>query len=126
MTKTASGLNDTEIRAYREAARKRRRQEEDALNRRVEEAWLLARRTANLLRVQFGASRVCVFGSLVKGVFTPWSDLDILAWGIDPDETFRAMGAASDLGSEIRVNLVDARTATPSLLEAAEREGVDL
>jgi uncharacterized protein len=126
MTKTASGLNDTEIGAYREAARQRREQEEDALRRRVEEAWLLARRTADLLRGQFGASRVYVFGSLVQGVFTPWSDLDIVAWGIDPDQTFRAMGAVSDLGGEIRVNLIDAQTATPSLLEAAEKEGVVL
>jgi uncharacterized protein len=126
MTKTASGLNDREIEAYREAARRRRRQEEEALDRRVKEAWLLARRAADLLRGQFGASRVCVFGSLVQGVFTPWSDLDLVAWGIDPEQTFRAMGAVSDLGTDIQVNLVDAQTATPTLLKTIEKEGVVL
>ncbi|WP_176237472.1 nucleotidyltransferase family protein [Candidatus Hakubella thermalkaliphila] len=88
---------------------------------------MLARRVATLLREQYGVTRVVVFGSLAqKGRFTRWSDVDIAAWGIRPEDTFQAMGAVMDLDSEIQVNLLDVETCRPSLLAAIEREGIDL
>lgn len=67
------------------------------------------------------------FGSLLhESRFTEWSDVDIAAWGIAPDQTFRAIGTVMDLDSSFEINLVDVNTCTPSLLRAIEEEGVDL
>ena len=117
--------------AYRATARRRWAQEQQALARRQERAWEVARRAAALLRAQFGATRVVAFGSLIhEGCFTSWSDVDIAAWGLRPEDTFRAMGAVMDLGMDlgpgIEVNLVDVGACRPTLLAVIEQEGVEL
>jgi len=120
-------LTPEEIAEYRRAARARWEREREELARRLERAWEVARAAARLLRERFGATRVVVFGSLVHdGCFTPWSDVDIAAWGICPKDTFRAIGAAMDLDPEIEVSLVDVGACRPSLLAVIEEEGVDL
>ncbi len=120
-------LSPEKLAIYRATARRRRQQEKAEINRRREKAWRIARQTARLLREQFNVSRVVVFGSLTReSGFTRWSDVDIAAWGIAPEDTFRAIGAVMDLGTEIRVNLVDVNTARPSLLAVIEQDGVEL
>ena len=124
---TALGLTQEEMETYRAAARRRQEQERQELAQRERRAWELARRSAALLRERFGASRVVVFGSLVhEGCFSPWSDVDIAAWGILPEDTFRAIGAVMDIDAEIELNLVDVDTCSTSLLVAIEREGMEL
>jgi predicted nucleotidyltransferase len=123
----ATTIAEEEMAAYQATARKRKAQEEQALARRQERAWALAQQAANLLRERFGATRVVVFGSLAhEKAFTPWSDVDIAAWGIRPEDTWRAVGAVMDLDAEMEINLVDVSSARPSVLAAIEREGLDL
>jgi predicted nucleotidyltransferase len=127
MARTASGLTPEEIAAYRRAARLRWERQKQELLRRRERAWHLVRRVAEFLRGQFGATRVVLFGSLVHaGCFTPWSDVDVAAWGIRPEDTFRAIGAVMDLEQEIKVDLVDVTACRPSLLAVIEQEGVEV
>ena len=124
---TALELTPEEISVYRAAAWRRYEQEKRELAQREKQAWEAARRAAAVLREQFDATRVVVFGSLVhRGCFTPWSDVDIAAWGIRPQDTFRAIGAVMDLDAEIEVNLVDIQACSPSLLTTIERDGRDL
>ncbi|MFQ6014651.1 MAG: nucleotidyltransferase family protein [Anaerolineae bacterium] len=124
---SALELTPEKIAAYRATARRRREQEQPAIARRREQAWVVARRAAKLLREQFNVTRVVAFGSLAHGAcFTRWSDVDIAAWGIAPEDTFRAIGAVMDMDGEIEVNLVDVNTCRPSLLTAIERDGVEL
>jgi predicted nucleotidyltransferase len=124
---TALELTPEEIATYRAAAGRRREQAQRELARREARAWDLARLAATLLRERFGVTRVMVFGSLVhEGCFTHWSDVDIAAWGIRPEDTFRAIGEIMDLDTHIQVNLVDVNTCSASLLQTIEREGVDL
>ena len=124
---TAIKLTPEEMVIFRVAARRRRERERRELAQREEEAWKLARGAAMLLRKQFGATRVMVFGSLVhEGCFTPWSDVDIAAWGIALEDTFRAIGVVMDLSRGIEVNLVDVGACSPLLRAAIEREGVEL
>lgn len=61
-----------------------------------------------------------------EGSFTPWSDVDIAAWGIAAEDTFRALGAVMDLGGDIEIHLVDMGACRPSLRAVIEREGVEL
>lgn len=110
---------------YRATARQRQQAEREALAAREQRAWELARQAADALRQQFAVSKVVVFGSLVHpGCFTPWSDVDIAAWGLEPRETFRAIGVAMDISSEIPINLVDMGACRASIREVIEREGI--
>lgn len=112
---------------YRETALRRQGARVSEIKARMDKAWKLAREAAEILRAKYHAGRVVVFGSLLhEARFTPWSDVDIAAWGIPPEQTFRAIGAALDLDSSIEINLVDVNTCAPSLLEAIEREAVDI
>lgn len=78
-----------------------------------------------MLKEHFGASRVVVFGSLAHGdCFTPWSDIDMAVWGLRPEDTLRALGAAMDMGTPIPVDLVDISTCRPALRAVIELEGV--
>jgi predicted nucleotidyltransferase len=126
---TALELTSKEVAVYRAAARRRHEQEQRELASRETRAWELAGQAATLLREKFEAKRVMVFGSLVhRGCFTPWSDVDIAAWGILPQDTFRAMGTVAEIGigAEIELNLVDVGTCSVALLETIERDGSDL
>ncbi len=124
---TARDLSQDEVAAYREAARRRHQAEQRALPARERRAWDLARQAADVLRQEFAVDRVVVFGSLVHpSCFTAWSDVDVAAWGLRPEDTFRAIGMAMDLDAEITVNLVDVATCRPSLLRVIEQEGVPL
>nr|BAL58849.1 DNA polymerase beta domain protein [Candidatus Acetothermum autotrophicum] len=68
-----------------------------------------------------------VFGSLARAdAFTLWSDIDLAAWGLRPEETFRAVAALVGFDPEIAVNLVDVTACRPTVREAIEREGIDL
>jgi predicted nucleotidyltransferase len=124
---TARDLGPEELSRYRSAARRRHQSEQRALAAREQRAWALARQAADELRRRFHVDRVDVFGSLVHpGCFTAWSDVDVAAWGLRPEDTFRAIGMAMDLDAEIAVNLVDVTTCSAALRHVIEQEGIPL
>ncbi|MBM4201523.1 MAG: nucleotidyltransferase domain-containing protein [Gammaproteobacteria bacterium] len=73
------------------SAQARQRQEMERV------AWEEVRRIAAVLRDQFGATRVIVFGSLVRGRFTERSDLDLAVEGLDAERFFAALAMANGL-----------------------------
>lgn len=88
MAKTALELTPEEWRASQPAQRQATQQ----ATARWQRAWDVARLAANLLREQCGAQRVVVFGSLTCAAwFTPWSDIDVAAWGIPARDFYRAV-----------------------------------
>ena len=112
---------------YRKSALRRQEQLQPERLRLQEEAWVVARRAADLLREKFGVTRIVVFGSLVHpGCFTRWSDIDLAAWGIAPDDTLRAIGAVMDLETTYEINLVDVQTARPAILKIIEKEEIEI
>ena len=112
---------------YRAMAQRRWEEERKEATKRQEHAWEVAREAAQLLKEQFGATRVVVFGSLVhRGCFTRWSDVDLAAWGLQPEDTFRAIRAVMDLDEAIEVNLVDMGACRPSVRTVIEHEGIEV
>jgi predicted nucleotidyltransferase len=94
---------------------------------RREAGWAAARRAAGLLKGDYGATRVVVFGSLAHGHgFGRHSDIDMAAQGIAPALFWRAWASLDHVAPGFEINLVDFETATASLRAAIEREGVDL
>jgi predicted nucleotidyltransferase len=127
MVLRAQDLSTSKLEEYRKTAIRRQKVRISKAKTRREKGWKLARKAAELLRTQFQAKRVAVFGSLLhEARFTRWSDIDIAVWGIPADQTFRAIGAVMDLDSSFELNLVDVNTCSPSLLRAIEQEAVDV
>ncbi len=127
MARTAVDLTPQELELYRQTARRRARRVQKDVALRRDRAMELARRAAQLLQERFGATRVVVFGSLVReGCFTAWSDVDLAAWGLKSADTFLAIGVIYGLDPEIEVNLLDMSVCPPSLAAVIEAEGREL
>ncbi len=79
---------------------------------------------SDLLKERFGASRVVVFGSLVrKELFHRRSDVDLAVWDLDENIYYRAVGQLLYLDSEISMDLVRIEEASDSLRSRIEKEG---
>ena len=123
MGRTALDLTRKEWRAFRPGARA-----SESLDReRWERAWGVARAAAEILREQFGATRVAAFGSLAhRDGFSSWSDIDLAAWGIPSERFYRAVAAVTGSSLEFQVDLVAPEDCAPELQRAIEREGIAL
>lgn len=120
-------LSEKDMAAYRAGAENRWQQEQMLLASRYGNAWIFAHKASDMLKKQFGAKRVAVFGSLVhKDLFHQNSDVDLAAWGIKEKEYFRAVSCLMDLNSEISADLVMAEEAGPSLQERIQTEGIEI
>jgi predicted nucleotidyltransferase len=127
MTKTAIQITDEEMAVYRATARQREAQERQALLLRAQRGRTLAQQAAQLLKEQFGARQVILFGSLARGdFFHQRSDIDLAVDGIKPRDFWRAWSALDTLGSEFEIELVDIETASPKLRLKIEGEGTNL
>lgn len=129
MALTALELSSQQWQSYRpgRAAEARNPGLTQRTERRRQQAWRVARRAARLLRDQYGAHKVVVFGSLVhEAWFTPWSDIDLAAWGIPPDRFYGAVAAVTGLSPTFQVDLVDSDACRSSLRAVVEREGIEL
>ena len=129
MARTARDLSIKELRSYRPWLNLERYENDPEVAKRRERAWEVARAVARQLKTRYGAIRVMAFGSLAhKSRFTPWSDVDLAAWGIQPQDYYSALGTAMDLGLEcgIRVDVVDPATCSEVFLKGIEQEGIEL
>ena len=129
MAKTALELSQKEWREYRPSRllKAREERESEMMAQRKKGAWDLAKRAAHLLRKEFAAERVVVFGSLAHGHwFTPWSDVDLAAWGIPPERFYAAVAAVTDLSFSLKIDLIDIETCRPTLKTIIEKEGIEL
>lgn len=123
MARTALELTSEELQEYHLS----KRHKAEHVAERWDRAWKMANTAVGLLRKEYGATRVMVFGSLVdREWFTPWSDIDLIAWGIPASEFYRAVAVITGLSQEFKVDLVDPETCRPALLRWIEREGIDL
>ncbi len=120
-------MSTEQMKQYQRTARARWQAEQKFCKARCEKAWELARQAAALLKKEYGAQRVVIFGSLVHpDRFTRWSDVDLAAWGLTSNTWLKAIVAVHTLSDEIELDLVDVCCCPPELLAAIEREGVRL
>lgn len=129
MARTALELTPQEWRAYQPGkfagAQPTSRTATD--DRRRRRAWRIARQAAQLLRQRYHATKVVLFGSLAHDAwFTSWSDIDLAAWGIPPEQFYSAVAAVTELSATFKIDLVDADACRPSLRTVIEREGIEL
>ncbi len=129
MSLTALDLSPEALKKYRplEAIRRRRARLRGEISNRRKLASLVARKVAKLLRDEFGATEVILFGSLARrGSFTLYSDIDLAVRGIDPERFFAASAAIESVDLKFEIDLVELETCPPALLKSIEKDGKPL
>lgn len=87
----------------------------------------LAQKASFLLRRQYGAKRVVLFGSLARTkAFSAWSDIDLAAWGIAPDKFFSAVAAVTGLSPDFKIDLVEPDTCREAVRISIEEHGIEI
>jgi uncharacterized protein len=129
MASTALDLSREELKKYhpREAVRHRRAKTRVEVTKRRRRAVVVARKAAKLLKTEFGAEEVILFGSLARrGDFTLYSDIDLAERGIPSERYLAAMATVLHLDAEFKIDLVDIKTCLPVLREEIEETGKPL
>jgi predicted nucleotidyltransferase len=112
---------------YRTTARRRAAETTRALALRRARAQEIARQAATLLKEQFGATQVTLFGSTVHGRwFSATSDIDLAVSGVAPEDYFTAVARLQDLSPEFKVDLIALERCKAELRASIAREGVGL
>ncbi len=124
----ASQVTPEQMEIYRAAARRRAQQglspEAEARRQR---ALAAARRAAAVLKEEFGATRVVVFGSAAHGHwFTETSDIDLAVSGVAWSDFFRAWNQIETTTSDFGVDLVDIEDAVAGVQRSIEKHGIEL
>jgi len=119
-------ISPEKLAAYQASAQRRQEKRHQQLLERQAQGWTIAHQAAHLLKSQFGATRVVLFGSLltVERMHSR-SDIDLAAWGINERDYLRAVSQLLDL-SDFSVDLVEAENTSPKMLSAIQATGVDL
>jgi len=123
----ALDLTPTDLRRYRDAARRRAAARTltpaDAAAR--DDLLKRVRSAAAILRTRYGAKRVILFGSLAhEAWYAADSDVDLAVEGLVGDTIWRAWRAVEEIVGDRPVDLVEMETARESLRNAIERIGV--
>ena len=91
----------------------------------IKQAWEKARAAANLIREDFGVSKIILYGSLATGHFREGSDIDLLV--IEFKGSFWDMYIQVEkIASPIPVSIICQEDAGKSLIQEAYEKGVVL
>ena len=100
------------------AAREQRSQSLVQMQERQQQGLAVAHKCAQILKEEFGATRVVLFGSILKPEKMWWgSDIDLAVWGL-PEKDFLKAGAAIEWGHGFPVDLVEIQHAKPHIFKA--------
>lgn len=123
----ATALTAEKLALYRATAQARQREREAARAARHARAWDVANEAAALLREQFGATKVTVFGSLAaERWFGEASDIDLAVWGFRIEDYFAAVARLQGIDADFKIDLVMMEQCKPGLAEAVFKEGIML
>ena len=126
---TALDLPPEALEKYRplDAIKKRRAKFSAEIATRRRRAISVARKAAKLLKTNFGAKEVILFGSLARrGSFSLYSDIDLAVRGIAPDKFYAAISAMMDVSVEFKIDVVEPEDCSPAMFKNIEKDGKPL
>jgi len=127
---TALELTRDEWKSYLEGARRRLAVPELTEREKGERDQLLVRvrKAAEILKIQFGARRVLLFGSLAQPFwFREDSDVDLAVEGLKSGKDYwEAWKAVEEIIADRVVDLIEIEAAGESLKQAIQRHGAEL
>ncbi len=129
MSLTALELTPKDLKQYRplEAIRRRKAVARADLEKRRCMANQVASQVAELLRSEFKAEKIYLFGSLSRSDgFTLWSDIDIAVNGIPPARFFEAVGMVIGISADFKIDLIDLDACPFAMRETIEKDGIAL
>lgn len=128
MQKTASfSIPMQQLQVYQKAAQQRRHQKAQRLAQRHAHAWRVAQQAAQILKRQFGATKVVVFGSVLSPQrFYPHSDVDLVVWGLAEELYYQAVGRLQGLDADIAVDLIEGEHVPAAIQETIRKTGKSL
>lgn len=129
MSLTVLNLPPEALKKYRplEAIRRRKAEMSAELSKCRRLAKVAAFKAAKLLKSEFGATEVILFGSLARrGDFTLFSDIDLAVRGIPSDSFYAAVDAILGLNVGFKIDLAELETVPPALLKNIEKDGKSL
>ncbi|MCU0525593.1 MAG: nucleotidyltransferase domain-containing protein [Elainella sp. Prado103] len=119
-------LSADQIARYRAGARQQEQQHQQQQRERQQRGLEVARQAAQLLKQEFGAQRVRLFGSLLDvGRVRQESDVDLAVDGLDDRRYLEAVAQLLDL-SDFSIDLVQVEYAAPRIRQIIDQQGVDL
>lgn len=110
--------------SYILAARKREQARQEGLRQLQSRGIETAKQAARILRQQFRATRVVLFGSMLQPEIHADSDIDLAVWNLSKSDYFQAVGKLQGL-SEFEIDLVEAENASDYIVEAIA-QGLEL
>ena len=127
MSATVRTLSQDELEHYRQALKTRKRAISDDLRARHKRAWDIAHQAADLMKTEYGATKVVAFGSLAEiDLFHARSDIDLAVWDLSAGDYFRAVGVLQSLSPAFSIDLVDFDDASAALQEVIIRQGIEI
>lgn len=81
---------------------------------------------AKILKKRFFASKVILFGSVLRADFSQWSDIDLAVKGVSASDYFKAVAYTSGYSNDFNIDLVDAEDCSQSLLLHIIEQGIEL
>ena len=122
-----SSLDAQKMSLYRQSAQKRAARKAHELQARHQWALSIAKKAAEILKNEFQAQKVVVFGSMVAWQNTHAnSDLDLAVWGMPEDVLYAAVGKLLTLDNRLKIDLVMTEAVSPSFLDGIERAHLEL
>jgi predicted nucleotidyltransferase len=123
----SSSIPMQQLQAYQKAAQQRRHQKAQRLAQRHARAWRVAQQAAQILKRQFGATQVVVFGSVLSPKRFHWhSDVDLAVWGVAEGAYYQAVGRLQGLDVDIAVDLIEGEHIPAALQETIRKTGKSL
>lgn len=120
-------LSDEELERYRETLRQRDREAREWQEKAHRRARQDARHAAALLKSEFGASRVFLFGSVAQEEhLSPHSDIDLAVEGLPPENYYEAVARVQSVTSGPSVDLVRLDRCSDSLRRKIKDTGIEL
>lgn len=105
---------------YRKGWEERGRREEGQRAARTERARALLPELTRELVSRWGARRVVLVGSLARGELRSDSDIDLVVWGLRPEDVYDALAAVDRLAGEFDVDVIPWESATPPMRAVAD------
>lgn len=88
-------------------------------------AWQEAKKIAEILKKEFGAKSVSIFGSLTDPErFNENSDIDIAVRGIPDEKFYSAVGKATRISDRFQIDVVDLDDCRESVRKSIENDGI--
>jgi uncharacterized protein len=118
-------ISTAQLEVYKKNARKKIAADINLLEIRRARGLKIANQAAEILKKDFSASRVKLFGSLLHPqLFHSRSDIDLAVW--DVQNVYHAVSRLMDIDPEFQIDIIPVEDASPDLFRVIETEGMDL